>query len=130
MEPVAVYAACWPGMVLLAILNGTLREKLYGPHVPELVGHQVSTVSLMALLAIYLWLLTGFFRIESAGQGLAIGMLWLVLTIAFEFLFGHLVVGHPWKALLRDYNLAKGRIWPLVLIWTAVAPYVFYRIRS
>lgn len=117
-------------MVLLAILNGALREKLYGPHMSELLAHQLSTVSLMALLAAYLWLLTGFLRIESAGQALAIGMLWLVLTVAFEFLFGHLVMAHPWQALLRDYNLAKGRIWPLVLLWTAAAPYVFYRLRS
>ena len=130
MKLIAVYTACWPGMVLLAILNGTLREKLYGPHVPELLAHQISTVALMALLAVYLWLLTGFFRIESVSQGLIIGILWLALTVAFEFLFGHLVMGHSWEALFRDYNLAKGRIWPLVLIWTAAAPYWFYRIRS
>lgn len=130
MKPIAVYAALWPGMVLLAILNGILRERLYGSHVPELLAHQVSTILLMALLAIYLWLLTGYFRIESAGQGLIIGMLWLALTVAFEFLFGHLVMGHSWTALLNDYNLAKGRLWALVLIWTAIAPYVFYRIRS
>ena len=130
MRPIAVYAACWPGMVLLAILNATLREKLYRPHVSELLAHQISTVSLMALLAIYLWMLSGFFRIESSSQGLAIGMLWLALTVAFEFLFGHLVMGHSWEALLHDYNLARGRIWPLALIWTAAAPYVFYRLRS
>jgi hypothetical protein len=130
MKPVAIYAAFWPGMVLLAIFNGTLRETLYGPHLPGLLAHQVSSVFLMVLLAVYLWLLTGFFRIESAGQGLVIGLLWLALTVTFEFLFGHLVMGHSWKALLSDYNLAKGRIWALVLIWTAFAPYVFYRIRS
>jgi len=117
-------------MVLLAILNGTLREKLYGPRVPELLAHQLSTVSLMVLLAVYLWLLTGFLGIESAGQALAIGMLWLALTAVFEFLFGHLVMRHTWQALLRDYNLARGRIWPLILLWTAAAPYVFYRLRS
>jgi len=116
-------------MVLLGIFNGTLREKIYGPHVPELLAHQVSSVLLMVLLAIYLWLLTCFFRIESASQGLVIGLLWLALTVAFEFLFGHLVMGHSWTVLLDDYNLAKGRTWALVLIWTAVAPYVFYRIR-
>ena len=117
-------------MVLLAILNGTLREKLYGSHMSGLRAHQLSTVLLMAFLGIYLWLLTGYFRIESAHQGLIIGSLWLAMTMVFEFLFGHLVMGHSWTALFHDYNLAKGRIWSLVLIWTAIAPYLLYRIRS
>ncbi len=129
MKLLAIYAACWPGMVLLAILNGTLREKLYAPHVTELIAHQISTVVLIALLGIYLWILTGFFRIDTTRQALLTGSLWLVLTIVFEFLFGHLVMRHSWQALLHDYSLARGRIWPLVLIWTAISPYLFYRIR-
>jgi len=117
-------------MVLLAILNGTLREKLYGPHVPELLAHQVSTIVLIALLGIYLWILTVFFRIETVRQALLIGGLWLALTVIFEFLFGHWVMGHSWETLFGDYNLARGRIWLLVLIWTAISPYLFYRMRS
>ncbi len=54
----------------------------------------------------------------------------LVMTIAFEFLFGRLVSGCSWNDLLHDYNLCAGRVWVLVLIWTAIAPYVFYRLRS
>jgi len=75
------------------------------------------------------WFLTGRWRIESAGQAIAIGVIWLVLTVAFEFLFGHFVVGHPWSRLLHDYDLLQGRVWVLVLVWTTIAPYVFYRLR-
>jgi hypothetical protein len=38
--------------------------------------------------------------------------------------------GHSWTKLFQDYNMLKDRVWTLVLIWTAVAPYLFYRIRS
>ena len=57
------------------------------------------------------------------------GLIWLALTVVFEFLFGHYVVGHPWSRLLHDYNILQGRVWALVLIWTAVVPYVIYRLR-
>ncbi|MEW6447103.1 MAG: hypothetical protein AB1426_03305, partial [Bacillota bacterium] len=57
-----------------------------------------------------------------------IGLIWLVLTVAFEFGFGHFVMGHSWSRLLHDYNLLKGRLWVLVLLWVAIAPYVFYRL--
>jgi hypothetical protein len=54
---------------------------------------------------------------------------WLVLTVIFEFLFGHFVMGHPWSSLFHDYNLLAGRVWVLVLIWIAAAPSIFYRIQ-
>ena len=53
---------------------------------------------------------------------LLIGALWLTLTVVFEFGFGHYVIGHPWKYLLADYNIFKGRLWSLVLLVTFVSP--------
>jgi hypothetical protein len=127
---VLIYAVGWVGLVILAILNGALREKVYGRFLGELAAHQLSTLIGLGLFTAYFWVLTGVCRMASPGQALVIGALWLFLTILFEFGFGHYVMGHPWRRLRRDYNLLKGRLWLLVLIWTAVAPYVFYRIRS
>lgn len=117
-------------MVILAIINGTIREKIYGQFVSALTAHQLSTFTGLILFGVYIWVLTGLFRIESSRQALLIGVIWLIMTVAFEFVFGHYVMGHPWIRLFHDYNILKGRVWLLVLIWTTVAPYVFYRIRS
>jgi hypothetical protein len=130
MKIIGIYAVSWLGMVVLAILNGAVREKLYRPWMSELSAHQVSTVVGICLFGVYIWLLTGFWRIESSVQAWGIGIMWLVMTVAFEFLFGHFVMGHPWGKLFQDYNLLRGRLWPLVLAWTAIAPFVFFRIRS
>jgi hypothetical protein len=48
--------------------------------------------------------------------------------VAFESLFFHYVVGHPWSELLANYDIVHGRLWPVVLLWIAVAPYVFFRL--
>lgn len=48
----------------------------------------------------------------------------------FEFGFGHFVAGQPMSELLRDYNLAKGRLWPLVLAWLALGPIAIRWLRS
>src|SRR5688572_13000886 len=50
------------------------------------------------------------------------GVLWGLLTLAFEFGFGHYVSGLGWGALLADYDLRAGRLWPLVLFATVAAP--------
>jgi hypothetical protein len=125
---VVKYILAWIPMVGIAIANGVLRQSWYGKHLSELAAHQISTLSGIILFGVYIWLLVRFWRPTSAGQAIAIGLLWLAMTIAFEFLFGHYVAGHSWQRLLHDYNLLAGRIWLLVLVWVAVAPYLFYRL--
>jgi hypothetical protein len=122
------YILAWFPMVVIAIANGVLRESWYGKRFSELAAHQISSLTGIILFGVYIWLVVRFWRPASTGQAIAIGLLWLVMTIAFEFLFGHYVAGHSWQRLLHDYNLLAGRIWLLVLLWVAVAPYLFYRL--
>jgi hypothetical protein len=121
------YVLAWFPMVAIAIANGALRESWYGKHLSELTAHQISTLTAVVLFGAYIWFVVQFWSPTSKAQAIAIGLLWLVMTIAFEFLFGHFVAGHTWERLLHDYNLLAGRVWPLVLVWVAVAPYLFFR---
>jgi hypothetical protein len=122
------YVLAWFPMVAIAIANGVLRESSYGKRLSELAAHQVSTLTAVILFGVYVWSVVRIWRPASAAQAIAVGLLWLAMTIAFEFLFGHYVAGHSWQRLLLDYNLLAGRIWLLVLVWIAVAPYLFFRI--
>ena len=124
------YAAGWLGLVVLAIVNGGLREKGYAQRMGERAAHQVSTVIGLVLFGVYIWLYTGLVPIQTPRQALLIGAMWLAMTVAFEFGFGHWVMGHPWKQLVDDYNLLRGRLWLLVPLWTAAAPYLFFQLRS
>jgi hypothetical protein len=76
------------------------------------------------------WLLSNYLAIQSAGQVIGIGLMWLAMTVVFEFGFGHFIVGNPWRRLLHDYNVLQGRVWGLFVLWITVAPYVFYEIRG
>jgi len=117
-------------MVILAILNGLIREKVYGPSMSELSAHQLSSLIAIILFGLYIYVMTVLFAIRSGAQALLIGVIWLVMTIIFEFLFGHYVAGHSWDKLLQDYNFLAGRVWLLILLWTTIAPYLFFRLRT
>lgn len=117
------YLGFWLALMSLGIANGVLRESTYGRLMPELRAHQLSTVTLMLLSAVAVWLLAQSWRPpDTPGQAVLIGGSWLLLTLAFEFLFGRYVAGHSWQRLLQDYNLAAGRVWPLFLVWIALLP--------
>jgi hypothetical protein len=73
-------------------------------------------------------MLNRLWPIGSAKEAWIIGACWLLMTIAFEFGFGHYVAGHSWSRLIADYNLLEGRVWSLFLTWIAVLPYVIWRL--
>jgi hypothetical protein len=122
------YVLLWFPMVLAAILNGAAREGLYAPHTGELRAHQISTVTGIVLLGVYMWWALRVWRPDSAGQAAATGLLWVVMTLAFEFLFGHYVARHPWPRIFREYNLMAGRVWVFIPLWVAAAPPLFFRL--
>ncbi|MDH3311404.1 MAG: hypothetical protein OEN49_07990 [Gammaproteobacteria bacterium] len=122
------YIFAWVPMLFIAIANGVLRQVWYAKYLSELKAHQLSTLIGALLIGIYIWVIVRSWIPASARQAVAIGMVWLGLTVTFEFLFGHFVAGHSWLRLRQDYNLLAGRVWILLLFWVAVAPYIFYRI--
>lgn len=119
---IGIYALFWLGMPILAILNAGLREKVYKNISGELFAHQLSTAILIVFIGIYTWLISLGWKLESTGQALIVGVIWLALTISFEFGFGRLVMKHSWQRLLHDYHILKGRVWILILLWTFLAP--------
>ena len=123
------YTLAWLVMPFIGIINGTIREFVYQKYLGELSAHQVSTVTGILLFGLFVWLISTRWRIQSAGQAVIIGGIWLGLTGAFEFLFGHYVMKHPWSRLLYDYNLLEGRLWVLVLVFITIAPCLVYRVR-
>jgi hypothetical protein len=127
MKTVAKYTVSWLGLVGIAILNGVLREKGYSRFMSDLMAHQLSTGIAIILFGVFVLLLTRLWRIGSSEQAFLIGAIWTFLTVVFEFVFGHYVMGQPWRRLFHDYNLLQGRLWILLLVWTAVAPYVFFK---
>jgi hypothetical protein len=122
------YLQAWFTMLGVAMVNGGLRDLTYGRHLPSLLANQLSCLSGIILLGVVIYLYMRRWSLDSARQALYIGLFWMALTMAFEFLFFHYVGGRSWAVLLESYDMASGQLWPLILLWVAVAPWLFYRI--
>ena len=112
----------WLGGPVIGIANGVARETLYADRVGDLTAHQISTAVALALFALYFALLERRWPLPTLRTAFAVGAAWLVLTIAFEFGFGHWGDGKTWNELVADYNVFGGHLWPLVLVWLALGP--------
>jgi hypothetical protein len=114
--------AVWCLLLVLAVLNGGVRDTWLSPALGDPVGRRISSILLSLVILFATWLTIGWIGPTTARQAVAVGALWVGLTLAFEFGVGHYGFGNPWAELLADYDLRRGRIWILVLLTTLLAP--------
>jgi hypothetical protein len=127
---VSGWLTAWLGGSVLGVVNGVVREKTYKKHVDDLAADQISAVSLAAMLGLYFGALERRWPIPSTRTALEIGGAWTVLTIAFEFGFGHYADHKSWSELAANYDARGGNLWSLVLVWIAVGPAVVRRVTN
>jgi hypothetical protein len=118
----------WCGLLVLAFLNGTVREVTLVPALGNSVAHAISSVTLSAAIVVLAWMTIGWIAPASSAAAWQVGAIWLALTLAFEFLAGHYLFGNSWSRLLADYNVLRGRIWIVVLLTTVCSPYATARV--
>ena len=112
----------WLVLLALAVVNGAAREAWLIPRIGGSAGHAASSLSLSALIFLLSWVAIGWINPATARDAFLIGLAWLALTLAFEFIAGHYVFRKPWNELLADYDVLSGRMWVIVLVTTTLAP--------
>ena len=113
----------WLLIIPLAILNGVLRDTLLSPWLGPQVALPLSGVLLCGLI-----LLVAAFALPRLVRGPArlfwwIGLFWMLLTVLFESAFG-LANGSTVRQLLTAYDVTSGNLWLLVVLYTAIAPWI------
>lgn len=125
MEVVTVVKALafWVIIALLAIINGGVREFALIPVFGKRTGFMVSGLLLSVLILVVTYISLPWLNIDNRGVLIGVGCGWLLLTLVFECSFG-LLRGVPLKEILQAYTFKGGNIWPIVLLVTALAPWV------
>jgi len=119
----------WLGLLVLAILNGALREAWLFDALGRGPGLVASGLILSALILAVACACARWLDPPSAAAAWRLGLGWLALTLAFEFGFGRLQ-GRSWTELLAAYSFSDGNLWPVVLLVILVAPVLARRLRA
>lgn len=120
----------WLVIVVVAILNGGFREKVLVPAIGATMALPLSGVLLAVLVFLVTLLLISFIGSSEPKIYIWVGILWIVLTLSFEFLFGHFIAGKPWQEIMQVFNIQKGELFTVVLLVTAISPWVAAKLRG
>ena len=97
--------AVWLVIIATETVHGILRGILLVPIVGDLPARQIGVLigSLLIFSVAYLFIRRIAARTKL--QFVAMGLLWVVLTVLFEIGLGRLVLGMPWKRITEEYDV-------------------------
>ncbi|MEM3403625.1 MAG: hypothetical protein QXJ17_03665 [Nitrososphaeria archaeon] len=87
---------------------------VYEPRWGELVAHQIGMSARIIYIFVFAYFLLRSVRQYDAKDLVHVGILWLGLTLIFEW-EGSLAIGRPVEEILIGWNILAGYIWPYVL---------------
>jgi hypothetical protein len=120
----------WLPMPVIGMLNGMFRGFVLSSFLSDSRAHQVSSVLLIGLIALYVNLIFQKIRIRNLSEAWLTGVIWSVLTIAFEFGLGYFILHTSMRSMIEQYNVAAGNFWPFIVISLLVMPVLFWKYRN
>jgi hypothetical protein len=119
----ALATLAWLGFAVVAVGGGIFRVVWLEPRLGERLANITETLMLAAVLGSLIWIAVPWLVPGLRHKDLnRLGLLWVTLTLAFEFLFGHFVDGASWAALFANYDIAAGRLWILIPLLMGLGP--------
>lgn len=122
--------AFWVVLIAAEILHGIARAILLVPHLGEFRSNQIGVFTGSVIILVIALVSVRWIGAHRTTELLLVGFLWLVLTLAFEILFGRFVVGASWERIAADYNVLEGGLLPFGMLVLLLSPLIAGRIRG
>lgn len=113
----------WLLIVIAAIINGAIRDKLLTPIIGAHLSLPISGITLSFLVLVITYFAIPFFGNIKSRVYILIGLFWIILTLAFEYLFGHYVIGKSWYEINQVFDVYNGNLFTVVLVVTGLSPW-------
>jgi hypothetical protein len=121
--------AVWVIILLAEVAHGAVRGLWLEPVLGDFRARQIAVLSGSVMILAIATVFARWLGARRVDQLLGVGILWLVLMLAFEIGFGRFVMGYSWERIGMDYNLLQGGLLPLGMVMLSVAPLIAAKVR-
>ena len=119
----------WLLVLAVEFTHGTLRWIVLRPRVGDFRSAQIGVFTGSVLFLLIVHFFEPGMTLRSFADCLRVELLWVALTLAFEWNFGRYVMGRSWESIAAEYNLSHGGLMPVGLGIFAVTPWIAWRLR-
>jgi hypothetical protein len=129
MQHLKRIVGAWLLIIMAESVSGTFRRLVLAPRVGELAAHQLGVAVGCGIIFVVAWFFSGRVVSVSWRRDLLAGLVWVALTVVFEVGLG-LLMGFSAGRILSDYDLPKGGLMGLGLLFMLFAPLMAARLRG
>jgi len=120
----------WLLIAAAEVLQGVLRVRLLNPRVGDHRARQIAVFTGSAIIVLITWLTAPWLDVRTVVESLAVGLLWLLLMLALEIVFGRMVFRMPWKKIAEDFDLRRGRLLLIGMFILFIVPLLVAKLRG
>lgn len=120
----------WLVISVIEVLHGVARIAVLQPLVGEFRARQIAVFSGSALILATTFVFRRWLDMRSSGECLMVGLAWVALMLAFEFVLGRMVLDLSWEKIFSDYDLIRGGLMPIGLVVMFLSPLIVFRFRG
>lgn len=118
----------WVVIIVAESIHGVMRQIYLLPLVGDLRARQIGVFVGSAIVFAIAMAFSRWIGARTLGAQLAVGLVWVALTVAFEFALGTML-GLTRERMLADYDIANGGLMGLGLLFMLSAPALAARLR-
>ena len=118
----------WSSIIPIAFINGGLREVILIPRLGKMAFPISGALLIMSIFFVSVVFIP---KLDSATPEtyIVMGILWMCMTVAFEFSLGF-IRKIPFSKMLEAYNITSGNLWLLVVIFIGLVPFLVAHIKE
>jgi hypothetical protein len=120
----------WLLIAVAEVLHGILRVRFLNPRVGDRRARQMAVFTGSGIILVIAWFSVPWIGPATSGHCIAVGLLWLVLMLAFEIAFGRLVFRASWERIASDFDFRKGGLLSLGMLALLAAPLLVVKLRG
>lgn len=120
----------WLALIGVEVVHGTLRAIFLLPVVGDHRSRQIGVFTGSVLILVVASLLFPWLHTTAEKSLILVGVLWVVVTVAFAFSFGHYVFGRSWEDVASDYDPGQGGFLLIGMAVLMFAPMIAVWMRS
>ena len=120
--------AIWLAIIFAESIHGTLRQIFLSPILGDFLARRIAVFTGTILIFAITYFSIRWINAPTNRTLLGIGLMWVVLTVGFEFSLGFFVFNYSWQRMLEDYDISRGGLMGLGLLLMFFAPLLISKI--
>lgn len=109
---------------------GTLRQMFLVPLVGNFTARRIAFFGSLVLIFLFSYFFIRWIAAPTVKSLFTAGLMWMILTLLFEFGLGIFVMNYSLERMLEDYDIRRGGLMLFGLIFMFFAPWLAAKMRS